>query len=60
MFRNGEILLDDYEMQNDLPTECPSLSTELKPGGKYLSSLLQHYSTLQGYLHSSMGMAASI
>lgn len=48
------------EMQNDLPTEYPSSNTELKPGGKYLSSLLQPYFTLQGYLHSSMGMAASI
>lgn len=60
MFRNKEILLDDYEIQNDLPTECPSSSTELKPGGKYLTSLLQHYFTLQEYLHSSLGMTACI
>lgn len=60
MFRNREILLDDYEMQNDLPTEYPSSNTGLQPGGPYLSSLLQPYFTLQGYLHSSMGMAASI
>lgn len=60
MFRNRETLLDDYEMQNGLPTEYPSSNTGLKPGGTYLSSLLQPYFTLQGYLHSSVGMTASI
>lgn len=59
MFRNRDILYD-YEMQNYLPTEYPPSNMELKPGGKYLSSLLQLFFTLQGYLHSSMGMAASI